>query len=300
MKHYWWEILPWWLLRGRRKCRFTVGTYVKLPVRSSSCKFLGKGTWNCSIDTRLANVVCLQRLPRPSWNNHLVPIGNGIPSVYSRVFKPYLSWMARSYGGAFLFLDEVTVMRVRDIVYVREGILQTPLTCDRTSYGIDQPQAMIGCRAYRNRHNELLPVRQFSRLFREDVIGCTGLIDTRNSVPIGEETFTRSDRVPVRDFPTSMTIVRPADRYVYAIDEPTKRCPATVVVAVPLVYRCMRLTVSASRSLRRYTIEMILRGTVKDCASHQSYFVKIFAMDRLTNTSETHRRMPVNTKRIWP
>ena len=174
-------------------------------------------------------------------------------------------------------------MRVRDIVYVREGILQTPLTCDRTSYGIDQPQAMIGCRAYRNRHNELLPVRQFSRLFREDVIGCTGLIDTRNSVPIGEETFTRSDRVPVRDFPTSMTIVRPADRYVYAIDEPTKRCPATsgsCRAGLP-VCEVDRQRLKFETVYYRDDITRYGEGLCKP----SELFCEDFLMDRLTNTS---------------
>ena len=127
---------------------------------------------------------------------------------------------------SFLYIDQVEVSRVRDVVYAREGTWNTPQSCDQTSYGVPQPQAMLGCQAYKNRRGEISNVRQFSRLCKQEIIGCTGFVDTRNSDSVSAETFVQDDRTPVPGFGPAVT-VRPGDRYVYAIDEPSKRCPVS-------------------------------------------------------------------------
>lgn len=128
------------------------------------------------------------------------------------------------HGDGITFLDELEVDRVQDTVYVRMNTWKTPEICDRNAAGVPQPQAMLGCRAYKNRYAQTIYARQFSQLCREEVIGCRAFIDTRNSTSTSEAvTFTQQDE-PFNPAFGSTTVVRKADRYVYVIDEPSKHC----------------------------------------------------------------------------
>lgn len=122
--------------------------------------------------------------------------------------------------AASVFMDEITVQQLRDVVFVRKNTWNTPAQCDQTAYGIPEPQAMLGCREYRNRGGELVNVRQFSQLCRPAAVGCREFVDTRNTdSPYGQRYSVANGNEP------SVTDVKP-DRYVYVIDNINARCDA--------------------------------------------------------------------------
>ncbi|MFA4954307.1 MAG: hypothetical protein WC641_03280 [Patescibacteria group bacterium] len=135
------------------------------------------------------------------------------------------------------YLDEVAVVRLQDVVYVKKDSWVIPPECDQTAEGIPQPRAMLGCREYKNRAGKVEDVRQFSRLCRYASIGCTAYVDTRNSDSPYAETFKLTGlNVPDPNNPASKlwdtlyagdsVVTRLADRYVYAVDEPGVHCAA--------------------------------------------------------------------------
>lgn len=132
------------------------------------------------------------------------------------------------------YIDEVSIQRLQDVVFVKKDSWTIPAECDQTSEGIPQPQAMLGCREYRDRNGKIVDVRQFSRLCRYEAIGCTALVDTRNSDNAYAESFSLAGYDPQtltkawdKLYSGTLTVTRPADRYLYVIDDPGVRCPAT-------------------------------------------------------------------------
>jgi hypothetical protein len=126
------------------------------------------------------------------------------------------------------FLDRVRVTRVNDIAYVVKNSWNTPAMCDQTPEGTPQPQAMLGCRAYTDRNGNSVTVRQFTNLCREEVIGCTAYVNTRN-------TETPYDQLWTKDSPRSVSgggVIQEqtlsfGDRYDYYVEDPTKYCPGS-------------------------------------------------------------------------
>ncbi len=129
-------------------------------------------------------------------------------------------------AGQVVFLDEVNVVGLQDVVYALEDSWTVPAECNRTQSGAELPQAMLGCRAYTNRNNQEVHLKSFSRLCRANAVGCTAFIDTRNSASPYAQSFTRGDSpAGSLGYPTATT-TRLGDRYVYVIDDPAKRCRA--------------------------------------------------------------------------
>lgn len=130
------------------------------------------------------------------------------------------------------YLDNVTVVRLQDVVYVKKNSWTIPAECDQTPEGIPQPQAMLGCREFRDRMGRVADVRQFSRLCRYVDVGCTGFIDTRNSdSAYGQDFILNGLNKPAATgklwdnlYAGTVTTTREADRYVYVIDEPSAHC----------------------------------------------------------------------------
>lgn len=135
-----------------------------------------------------------------------------------------LVWTASGNTNPYVvFLDEISLVRIQDRTYVRRDSWSTPTTCDQNAYGVPQPQAMLGCRTYKDRDNQSVNVKDFTRLCRQAAIGCRGFVDTRNSTEVGAQTFTKGDVPTIPGFGAATT-TRPADRMLYLIDEPSKRC----------------------------------------------------------------------------
>ncbi len=166
----------------------------------------------------------------------------GLFGGYAGASNSSLSW-GLSPGTAVAFLDEVRVERVRDTAYVVKDSWNTPIECDQTFSGIPEPQAMLGCRQYTDRFQNTVNASRFTRLCRQEAIGCRAFVDTRNSDSSEAQSFGSSDSAPVArrtfaateiptptpasspaDFFPSTTTTRPADRMVYLVYETSKLC----------------------------------------------------------------------------
>lgn len=123
-------------------------------------------------------------------------------------------------AAATVFIDEIVVQQLRDVVFVKRGTWNTPAQCDQTIYEVPEPQAMLGCKQYQNRSGQSVSVRGFTRLCRPAAIGCREFIDTRNS----SEPYQKVTRLT--DVAGPSLTVSPADRYIYLVDDPERRCDA--------------------------------------------------------------------------
>lgn len=157
----------------------------------------------------------------PDWQRFTLGPFQGVPNTADMRLSFFVPSAPRPQ---IVYLDEVSMSRIQDVTYLIEESWNTPNACDRTLSGVPAPQAQLGCRAYRSRTNQTLTIRQFSNLCRQQAIGCTAFVDTRNSEDIAQQTFVLGDR-PNIGFPDATT-TRAADRYLYLIDEPSKRCRA--------------------------------------------------------------------------
>ncbi|MCC6563583.1 hypothetical protein IT087_01690 [Candidatus Uhrbacteria bacterium] len=161
----------------------------------------------------------------------------GLFGGYAGATNSSLSWTLAGPGTPIAFLDEVRVERVRDTAYVVRDSWETPAECDQTFSGIPEPQAMLGCRQYTDRFQNRVNAARFTRLCRQEAIGCRAFVDTRNSDASESQTFVNGDEAPVArrtfsatetptaaDFFPSTTTTRPADRMVYLVYETSKLC----------------------------------------------------------------------------
>lgn len=134
-------------------------------------------------------------------------------------------------GSRLVFIDEVRVERVQDTVYVVNKSWNTPAQCDTSYAGAPEPQAMLGCREYKDRFNNTVYAHRFTRLCKDEAIGCRAFVDTRNSDSAYAQAFTQQDATPVTIAGTSSTYtasttVRPADRMAYLVYDKSKLCQA--------------------------------------------------------------------------
>lgn len=195
---------------------YRVSFWAKAPAVSTSLTLSTSGQG--SSDVVIGSVQL-----SPDWQRFTVGLFEGAAGVSST----NIIWSApMPQGGTYgFYLDEVSVTRVQDLIYARNNTWNTPAECDKGIDGAYEAQAMLGCRRYQNRKNETVTARRFTRLCREEAIGCTAFVDTRNSEAVGVQTFVRADGVGIPDAAVATT-TRPADRYVYLIDDPAKRCDA--------------------------------------------------------------------------
>ena len=137
------------------------------------------------------------------------------------------------------YLDSIRIERLNDVTFVVGNSWTVPTECDQTPEGLPQPQAMLECRAYQDRDGKVVDVRRFGHLCDEGSIGCKAFVDTRNS----DDPYAQSFPISGTDVNTktvstgafawedkyvgSWTAMRPADRYVYLIDEPKSHCQAS-------------------------------------------------------------------------
>ena len=157
---------------------------------------------------------------RTVWNQYRIGPFEGITDADGNM-RIMLSGFT---GSAASFIDTVRIRQVTDTTYVVKDSWETPGICDRTTEGIYQPRAMLGCRDYTDRNGNLLHVRQFTRLCREEAIGCTAFVNTQNSESPYEERWEYESGAPYNEL-----IVRRPDSFVYLIDNGSGSCPATEV-----------------------------------------------------------------------
>jgi hypothetical protein len=173
----------------------------------------------------------------------------GLFGGYAGASTSSLSW---TLSGGVAFIDEVRVERVRDTAYVVRESWNTPASCDQTFSGVPEPQAMLGCTQYTDRFQNRINAARFTRLCRQEAIGCRAFVDTRNSESSDAQTFDVSDTTPVArrtfaeseltrdaageiiagptptthpdDFFPGTSVTRPADRMLYLIYDQSKLC----------------------------------------------------------------------------
>ncbi|MDQ7815241.1 MAG: hypothetical protein RDU25_05580 [Patescibacteria group bacterium] len=150
------------------------------------------------------------------------------PFKTTQAGKVTLSWVGMPNVS---YLDEISIQRLQDVSYVIKGSWVIPTECDMTPEGVPQAQAMLGCREYKDRNGGYVTVRQFSRLCRYDLIGCTAFVDTQNSDdPYGQQYFLEGLPVPQDAKPWdslyagTVTVNKSADRFIYVVDDPAFRC----------------------------------------------------------------------------
>ncbi len=163
----------------------------------------------------------------------------GLFNGYAGASTSSLSWTLSGGASPVAFIDEIRVERVRDTSYVVTDSWNTPAMCDQTFSGVPEPQAMLGCKQYTDRFRNTVTASQFTRLCRDEAIGCRAFVDTRNSEASGAQTFVQQDETPVArrifsatetptaaDFFPAATTTRSADRMLYLIYDQSKLCQA--------------------------------------------------------------------------
>ena len=165
------------------------------------------------------------------WQRFVVGPFKGVPhDVNSQ-----LNWRVDfGTGSGAVFISQVNIEHIHDIAYVVNDSWKTPAECDQNQLGVPEPQAMLGCRAYTNHAGQTAYAYQFSHLCSEAAIACTAYVDTRNSDQVGAHTFqeplpadspsTATSTLVAGEWALPATIVRPAMRYIYLIDDPAMHC----------------------------------------------------------------------------
>lgn len=87
-----------------------------------------------------------------------------------------------------VFMDNIILKEVTDSFAAVRNSWQTPVSCDDPYIGYH-----LGCQAYTDTNNFLFNIRSFSRLCREQAIGCRPAINTHNSTYPFAETFNAGD-----------------------------------------------------------------------------------------------------------
>jgi hypothetical protein len=118
-------------------------------------------------------------------------------------------------GGYYtFFIDNILLKEVQESIYLIKDSWQTPSACDKPTQG-----AMLYCQEYRDRSGRVHYLKSFTRLCREDIVGCEALIDTKNSSNPFRETFNITDP----DNPIDNLIIS-QDEMVYFVNDRQKSC----------------------------------------------------------------------------
>lgn len=87
---------------------------------------------------------------------------------------------AAGQGGS-IFLDNVRLVRVKDFVYRVKKTLKVDAICDADQTD-NLPGEALGCKAYTDPKSTQYNLVGFSYLCRDNAIGCTAVLDTKNTI----------------------------------------------------------------------------------------------------------------------
>lgn len=107
------------------------------------------------------------------------------------------------------FIDNIAFREVQDTFYIKKNTWVTPNTCLEPEH--------LRCSAYTTRDQQTVYLTGFSKICKNEAIGCRALIDTHNS------TTPQEMQVAVDD---DMTVQVPADNVVYRVYDTRKSCTA--------------------------------------------------------------------------
>jgi len=87
------------------------------------------------------------------------------------------------------YLDNISLKRVSDHIYLLRNSWYTPLSCDQNNQGVYLPQAQLGCREYSDDEGDAHYFKSFDRLCSDEAVGCEAMIDTYNSDSVYQQVF---------------------------------------------------------------------------------------------------------------
>ena len=114
----------------------------------------------------------------------------------------------RNASVANFYIDNIILTETQDDVYLIKDSWVTP------TEGTD---AMLGCEAYKDAANKDWYLKSFTRLCRDEIVGCEAMIDTQNTKEPGILNFNAGA-------PTSDDVTVPADKLVYVVYDENKKC----------------------------------------------------------------------------
>ncbi len=88
-----------------------------------------------------------------------------------------------------IYIDNITLKEISDSNYLIKNSWTIPASCDMTFEGVLLPQAMLGCKEYKNTKNVLYYLKSFKNLCRESSIGCEEFIDKKGTESLGVEVY---------------------------------------------------------------------------------------------------------------
>ncbi len=116
-------------------------------------------------------------------------------------------------GGNELFIDHIRLEEVPNSLYLIKDSWTIPKACDDPYIG-----AHLGCEEYANQtEGGTYYIRSFSKLCRDEVVGCRDLIDTYNTDQRQSLTFNGQEN-------DQSTFSIPEDDHIYLVDAKDKRC----------------------------------------------------------------------------
>lgn len=146
-------------------------------------------------------------------NWHLYTLTKTLPSDVLGYDVSSFRFLFRVNGAAGdVFFDNVQLQEVNSSITVIKNSWNTPISCNSPFTGYH-----LGCQAYTDTNGVAFNLKSFSRLCREEAIGCSLVIDTHNSSYPFEETFNTGDY-------SEITV--PADSVTYLVPDSDNYCPS--------------------------------------------------------------------------
>jgi len=118
------------------------------------------------------------------------------------------------------FFDNITLKEITNDLFLIKDSWQTPSSCDQTIFGTTSPQEMLGCQEYLDRAGQSHYLKSFSRLCREEAVGCEILIDTKNSSNPFETRYNFENN----DDSSLDNVIVPKDEFVTLVNDKNKSC----------------------------------------------------------------------------
>lgn len=87
-----------------------------------------------------------------------------------------------------LFVDNVTLVRVKSMLYLVKDSLKVDAVCD-SNLNDNLPGEALGCKAYTNPQKETKHLTGFSSLCRDNAVGCTAMLDMKNTASASAQAY---------------------------------------------------------------------------------------------------------------
>ncbi|HUT22704.1 MAG TPA: hypothetical protein VMX18_04935, partial [Candidatus Bipolaricaulota bacterium] len=132
----------------------------------------------------VGNTTVRTSLESLDWQSYGIIIDPTAPiDLYQMTFENAVKPKQPNPGTMGYYIDNIKVTKIQDVEYLIKNSWSTPQSCDLRLDTIDEslPQAMLGCREYRDRAGNLNYLRSFNNFCDSSVVGCRSLIDTKNS-----------------------------------------------------------------------------------------------------------------------